>query len=81
MLTSATRAIAATARSSTRWSASTRTPHLHFGRMAPDVKPADLAFAAMLILIDDVIDVNGLDASLGERLTAINNLRRSFSSA
>ena len=50
-------------------------PQLHFGRMAPDVKPADLAYAAMIILIDDVIDLNGLDAAHGERLKAIDDRR------
>ena len=53
-------------------------PHLHFGRMAPEVKPADLAYAAMIILIDDVIDVNDLDATLGEQLKAINDRRRAY---
>lgn len=55
-------------------------PHLRFGRMAPDVKPADLAYAAMIILIDDVIDANSLDSELGERLEAINDRRRAHSS-
>jgi hypothetical protein len=54
-------------------------PHLHFGPMAPDVKPTDLALAAMMILIDDVIDVNGLDAALGERLKAIFDRRQASS--
>ncbi len=50
-------------------------PHLHFGHMAPEAKSPDLAFAAMLILIDDVIDVNGLDPKLGERLKALQDRR------
>jgi hypothetical protein len=50
-------------------------PHLHFGRMAPDVRPADLAYAGMTLLVQDVIDVNGLDASFGERLNALNGRR------
>jgi hypothetical protein len=53
-------------------------PHLHFGRMAPDVKPVDLAYAAMIILIDDAIDVNGLvspPATAGTSSTGITGIQ------
>lgn len=54
-------------------------PSLHFGPMAPDTKPADLALASMQTLIADVIDVNGLEPTFGERLKAHGDRRREYS--
>lgn len=44
---------------------------LVFGRMQPDLKPADLAFRSMLILTNDVLTINDLHASLVERFNVI----------
>lgn len=60
----------------TLWYVRDKDQELVFGRMTPNPKPADLAFTAMLILTGDVIDVNGLDASLGERVSALCLLRQ-----
>jgi Family of unknown function (DUF5677) len=53
-------------------------PQLHFGSMPPNVKPPTLAFATMMVLIDDVIEVNCLDASFAESLKMIQSRQRSL---
>lgn len=45
---------------------------IQFGQMPPSVKPADLAFASMTVLLRHVIVACGLDHAFGDRLVAIN---------
>lgn len=54
-------------------------PAIHFGRMAPDTKPIDLAFASMLMLTSSVIDACKLDASLDAELEKLGERRRNYS--
>lgn len=57
------------------------TTAIHFGPGTPDIKPVDLAFAHMMVLTDDVVDVNALaddENNLAERLKAVDAARAAF---
>jgi len=54
-------------------------PEIHFGRMAPDTKPIDLAFASMLMLTSSVIEACKLDDSLDAELEKLGERRRNYS--
>ena len=53
--------------------------NIRWGRMEPDTKGPDLAFAAMTVLIADVIDACKLDPELGARIKALHDKRKSYS--
>jgi hypothetical protein len=56
-------------------------PTIHFGRMASDIKPIDLAFASMLMLTSSVIEACKLDDSLDAELEKLGERRRNYSEA
>jgi hypothetical protein len=53
-------------------------PQIHFGRMEPDSKPPDLAFASMMMMIIDVIRECQLVQSLDARARSLLDERRAF---
>jgi hypothetical protein len=54
-------------------------PKIHFGRMTPDPKAVDLAFAALLRLAADVIDACSLPATLADEIKRLHDKRSAFS--